>query len=69
MGDQLQKRVGRKVRLLRVGKSLSQEDLAVRLGFQQTYISRIELGKCNLTLSNIQILAKAFGVDPCELLR
>jgi transcriptional regulator with XRE-family HTH domain len=56
------------VKRLRVSAGLSQEALADRAGLHRTYISSIERGERNVSIENIFGIAKALGVDPCELL-
>ncbi|HEX9825061.1 MAG TPA: helix-turn-helix transcriptional regulator [Flavobacteriaceae bacterium] len=58
---------GEKVRLLRVSQSLSQEELAFRAGLHRTYIGMIERAEKNITLINIEKLAKALNVSIVEL--
>lgn len=60
---------GRRLRALREGSGLTQEQLALRAGLDRGYISSIEAGKRNLALINLCKLANALGVSPCELLR
>ena len=62
-------RFGRRVRDLRRAQSLSQEALAERCGLDRTYISGIERGKRNVSLQNIEVLAKAFGVTLSALFK
>ena len=62
-------RFGQKVRKLRMERELSQEKLAELAGIHRTYISSLELGKRNVSLVNIQALAKALRVPPDELLK
>lgn len=65
----IQKQFGEKIRSLRVAKGFSQEKLAELSGLHRTYISTVELGKRNVSLANIEALAKALEVSPDELLR
>jgi transcriptional regulator with XRE-family HTH domain len=53
---------GIRVRDLRQAKGISQEALADKAGLDRTYISSIERGKRNVSLLNIELLAKALGV-------
>ena len=62
-------RFGRRVRDLRRARNLSQEALAERCGLDRTYISGIERGKRNVSLQNIEVLAKAFGVTLSALFK
>lgn len=59
--------VARAVRDLRLGRSLSQRQLAGRMQVPRTYISKIENGKAMPTLSSLERLAQALGVDICNL--
>lgn len=58
----IQKQFGGKIRNLRKGKGISQEELAFRSGLHRTYISDIERGARNVSLKNIEKIAKALGV-------
>ena len=53
---------GHKVRALRLGEGWSQEDLGNRCGLHRTYIGGIERGERNVSLLNIQLIARALGV-------
>lgn len=61
---------GRHIAELRKKKSppLSQEDLSELCELDRTYISGIENGKRNVSLTNVFKLAKALEVNPKELL-
>lgn len=60
---------GRRVRVLRVARDMSQECLADAAGMHRTYVSGLELGRRNVGLDNILALADALDVDPCDLFR
>ncbi len=64
----IQKKFGDKLRELRKQKGLSQEDLALKSGLHRTYISDIERGSRNLSLKNIEKIAKALGLATKSLL-
>lgn len=64
----IQKKFGDKLRELRKQKGLSQEDLAFKSGLHRTYISDIERGSRNVSLKNIEKIAKALGSKPQGLL-
>lgn len=59
---------GERVRDLRQGTGLSQEAFADRCGLDRTYISSIERGKRNVSLENLQVLAKTLNVSLSQLL-
>lgn len=60
---------GEKVRQLRKEKGISQEELSFRADLHRTYIGMIERAEKNITLVNIEKIAKALGVHPSELLK
>lgn len=64
----IQKRFGDKLREIRKNKSLSQEELAFKSGLHRTYISDIERGSRNVSLKNIERIAKALGTKAQDLL-
>ena len=53
---------GKKVREERDHLGLSQEGLAARAGVHRTYIGMIERAEKNITLENIQKIAKALDL-------
>jgi transcriptional regulator with XRE-family HTH domain len=61
--------VGINVLRIRQGKRLSQEELGARSGFNQHYISELEAGKRNPTITSLQMLAEGLGVSSEELVR
>ena len=60
--------LAQKVRVLRMMRAWSQEDLATASGLHRTYISLVERTECNISLDNIEKLADAFGIGLPELL-
>jgi transcriptional regulator with XRE-family HTH domain len=54
------------LRRLRVGRSLSQENLAVDAGIDRTYVSRLERGLENPTIGVLEQLAEALGAAIVE---
>ena len=61
-------RLGRNVRRLREEKGWSQEDYADRAGIHRTYVSDIERGRRNPTITVVEKLAKPPGVGAGRLL-
>jgi ribosome-binding protein aMBF1 (putative translation factor) len=59
---------GQRVREKRAALRLSQEAFADKCKLDRTYISGIERGKRNVSLRNIEAIAKAVGVSIAELL-
>lgn len=64
----IKKQFGEKIRQIRKQKKISQEELAFRAGLHRTYISDIERGTRNVSLKNIEKIAKALSITPDKLL-
>lgn len=64
----IRQRLAANLRRLRHEKGWSQEDYADRAGIHRTYVSDIERGARNPTITVIEKLAKPFGVKIGELL-
>lgn len=58
---------GHKVQEIRKARRLSQEQLAELAGVHRTYIGMIERAEKNITLCNIEKIAKALKVEIKEL--
>lgn len=56
------------LRNYRLNKQISQEQLAEICGLHRTYIGSVERGERNITLSSLEILAKALDVSVQQLL-
>ena len=65
--ESIQKRFGKKVRELRKERGYSQEGFAFECDLHRTYIGCIERGEKNITITNIERIAKALKVDICSL--
>jgi len=61
-------RLARHLRAHRAEQGLSQEALAAKADLHRTYVGSIERSERNVALDNVERLAKALGVDICELL-
>ena len=68
MGKGARSRLARKMRVLRVVRGWSQEDLANASGLHRTHISLIERSACSITLDNLEQLADSLSVSLPELL-
>ncbi len=63
----VQFKFGMRVRQLRLAAGLTQEDLAHRCGLFRTYMSRIETGRANPTLTMVDALATSLNVPIAAL--
>ncbi len=61
-------RFGKKLRKMRLERSISQEKLADLAGLHRTYVSSVERGERNVTLLTIKKLAKALNVSMADLM-
>ena len=64
----IKKKFGEKIRSIRKKRGLSQEELSFRASLHRTYISDIERGSRNVSLENIEKIAKALGISTKDLL-
>lgn len=68
MHDDAQK-LGANLKKIRLSKGIKQVEIARTLGVDRSFVSNIENGKTNPTLSTIASLAKALSVSTNELLK
>ena len=54
------KKVGERIKLLRLSKNIPQAVAAEAIGVSQSLLSNIESGRCNITLDNLIKLHEAF---------
>lgn len=69
MKKQILMKFAKRVREERKKLGLSQEEFAAKSGFHRTYIGMIERAERNITLSNIEKLAKALRTPISNLLK
>lgn len=60
---------GQRVRQLRKANNLSQEELSFKANLHRTYIGMIERAEKNITLLNIEKIAKALNIEITELFK
>ncbi len=63
------KKLGNNLKTIRTAKNITQSELAELLGVDKSFVSNIENGKNNPTLSTIANLAKALKVSVDELFK
>jgi len=54
---------GKRLRELRRSQGYSQEGFAAKCGLDRTYIGGIERGERNVSLRNIEVIARALGIS------
>ena len=60
---------GENMKKIRTEKAMSQGDICRALGLDRAYISNVENGKQNLTISTMEKVAKVLGVSVDTLLK
>ena len=56
--------IGNRIKFIRINMTnLSQEEFATMIGFDRTYISRVEAGKQNLTVENLIKICNGLNVS------
>lgn len=68
MSRDIRQLFGQRLRTIRKGKGLTQEELADKAGLHFTYVGQIERGLRNPSLINLHKLAKALKITGGDLL-
>lgn len=63
------KKIGKKIKKLRLKKGLTQLDLAVACNFEESSIGRLENGNTNPTIKTLLKVLNALGIKLYELLK
>ena len=58
--------IGLRIKELRLGKGISQEELALEVGLDRTYISGVENGKRNISVINLEKIWLFFDLTPSQ---
>jgi len=69
MSKKFLQNIGKNIKNLRKGKSLSQEKLGELIGLSRNYIGMIERAESNIPVLTLYKIAKALEVEPYELLK
>lgn len=62
----IKEKVGKRIKELRTKQGLSQEEFAFKCDLDRTYITSLERGKRNISLENLEKIAKAFNMSLSE---
>jgi transcriptional regulator with XRE-family HTH domain len=60
-------KLGNRIRLLRIEKNLTQENMADDLGISITAYSKIERGKTNISITRLGEIAEVLGVNTLKI--
>ncbi|RHO87126.1 XRE family transcriptional regulator [Ruminococcus sp. AF41-9] len=69
MESEIRIKFGRTLRRLRKNQGVSQEAFADKCDLHRTYVSDVERGERNISLENIEKIAKVLNVKISELFR
>ena len=61
--------LAKNIEQLRSFKNLTKEELSLILGFENSYISKLEKGKINITIEKLDKIAQFFEIKTYELLK
>ena len=61
--------IANNVKQLRTSKGLRREELSLLLGYDNSYISKLEKGRVDITVDKIEQIAKYFDIEPYLLLK
>lgn len=67
--DPIHSRLGENLKRIRTQLGMSQGDVAKKIGADRAYVSGVENGRRNVTLSTIAKLAQSLGVEVDELMK
>lgn len=59
--------LAKNIEKLRKAKKLKREELSLELGFDNSYISKLEKCKINITLDKIALIAQHFDIEVKDL--
>ncbi|MBQ8668961.1 helix-turn-helix transcriptional regulator [bacterium] len=69
MSQEIRNRIANNIKSLRTEKKLKREELSLLLGFDNSYISKLERGSVNITIDRLSRIAEYFAVDVSVLLK
>ena len=61
--------LAKNIEMLRTSKKLTREALSLILGFENSYISKVEKLKINITLERLDKIANYFEIETYKLLK
>ncbi len=67
MSQEVRKRIAQKLKYYREIHSYTREALSLSLGFENSYIGKVERAKVNITIDRLNKIANFFNIDIIEL--
>lgn len=69
MSQEIRNVLAKNIEKLRVKKKLKKEELSLILGFDNSYISKLEKSRINITLDKLEKISKFFEIEIYKLLK
>ena len=69
MSQDAREKIAKNVKDLRIRQKLKREQLSLLLGFDNSYISKLERKAMNITIDKLSKIADFFNVDIVDLLK
>ena len=67
MPEDLLVRLGDRIRKLRKARGWTQTEMAERVGIDRSFLADVERGKRNISILNLELIAKGFRVSLSQL--
>jgi len=67
MSQEIRNLLAKNIQKFRKSKKLKREELSLLLGFDNSYISKLEKGKINITVDKLDLIANYLGVKIKDL--
>ena len=69
MSQEIRDIIAKNIQKLRIAKGISREELSLAIEVDNSYISKLEKGKINITLDKIVKIAEYFEIKPYLLIK
>jgi len=69
MSQEIRTVLANNIEKLRTKKNLKREELSLLLGFDNSYISKLEKSRINITIDKLEKIANFFDTDVYKLLK
>lgn len=69
MGQEIRNILSKNIEKYRVKKKLKREELSLILGFDNSYISKLEKGRINITIDKLAKIANFLEIEIYKLLK
>ena len=69
MSQEIRYKFAENIKQLRASKKITREELSLAIGVDNSYISKLEKGKINITIDKIGDIAEYFNVEVFKLFK